>query len=279
MHTAMLRPALLPIVFFLAMACRPAGAPETAPVPEPAATRGTTDVEEAYYRDQADSLRRFILRHAEWVELGSDSCNPGTFRSFVPDSSDTTAVRRALEKLVRTVIVNGVEQPLEARVSQDLLKTVITWEADVSRPNWDVLEGQQPRRTMPPGLGGQFVNPATGACERYIPLDGLTFVIPNITGFTPPDFGPGQADVVMGDEGLGAARSRFFATHTEADPIFSYTRIAPVVVWYDYGVVTVNRPAEHRGVRPLPTGAGGATFLFHRVGAEWRLMAIVNSWA
>ena len=277
MHTAMLRPALL-LAAMLLGACARNRAPETAPSPY-AATESIATAEEAQYRRRADSLRQVILGRAEWVDLGADSCNPGTFRSFRPDSTDTLVVTRSLELLERAIVVSGVERPLTERVSHDLLRTVIGWEADLERPMWDVPAGVEPRRAMSPALGGEFVNQNTGACDRFVPLEGQTFVIPDAGTFSAPRGWEGKAEVVVGDEGLKGARDRFFATHTEADPVFTYTRLAPVVVWGDYALVTVNRPAELRGIQRLPTGAGGATYIFHRVRNEWRLLAIVRTWA
>ena len=277
MHTAMLRPALLLTVTLLA-ACARNTAPETAPSPY-AATESMVAAEEAQYRRRADSLRMVILRHAEWVDLGADSCNPGTFRSFRPDSTDTLAVTRSIEKLERAIVVSGVERPLTERVSQDLLRTVIAWEADLERPMWDVAGDEAPRRAMSPALGGEFLNQQTGSCDRFVPLEGQTFVIPEAGMFSAPRDWEGKADVVAGETGLNGARDRFFATHTEADPVFTYTRLAPVIVWSDYALVTVNRPAELRGIQRLPTGAGGATYIFHRVRNQWRLLAIVRTWA
>ena len=277
MHTAMLRPALMLIVM-LPAACARNTAPKTAPSPF-AATESMMAAEEAQYRRRADSLRNVILRHAEWVDLGTDSCNPGAFRSFRPDGTDTLVFTRSLEKLERAIVVSGLELPLTERVSHDLLRTVIAWEADLERPMWDVPGNMEPRRAMAPALGGEFVNSVTGSCDRFVPLEGQTFVIPDAGTFNTPREWRGKVQVVVGEEGLKGARDRFFATHTEADPIFTYTWLAPVVVWADYALVTVNRPAELRGTQRLPTGAGGATYIFHRVGNDWRLLAIVRSWA
>ena len=277
MHTAMPRIALPLIVILFAACARNPGAGAT---PSPDATAaGAVAPEEAQYRRRADSLRRVILEQAEWVDLGADSCNPGTFRSFRRDSTDTLRATRSLEHLERAIVVSGVELPLTERVSHDLVRTVIAWEADLERPMWDVPGNESPRRTMSPALGGEFLNTATGACDRYVALEGQTFVIPDVGPFETPRGWEGKAQVVVGEEGLKGARERFFTTHTDADPIFTYTRLAPVVVWADYALVTVNRPAELRGIRLLPTGAGGATYLFHRVRNQWRLLAIVRAWA
>ena len=279
MHTATMRPALLSLVMLAAACARnPAPAPATPPSPF-AATASIAAEEEAQYRRRADSLRMVILEHARWVDLGTDSCNPGTFRSFPEDSSATDVAKRALDQLERAIVVSGLDLPLTARESHDLLRTVIAWEADLERPYWDVVGDETPRRAMAPGLGGQFVSAATGQCDRFIPLEGQTFVIPDVGAFVPPRGSAGKLQVVVGEEGLKAARDRFFVGHTEADPVFTYTRIAPAIVWGDYALVSVNRPAELRGVRLLPTGAGGATYIFHRAGGQWRLLAIARAWA
>ena len=60
--------------------------------------------------------------------------------------------------------------------------------------------------------------------------------------------------------------------------MFTYTKIWPVIVWRDFAVVTVNRPAEDKATVPLPRGAGGSTYIFHRAGSEWRLLVISRTW-
>ena len=54
--------------------------------------------------------------------------------------------------------------------------------------------------------------------------------------------------------------------------------VAPMVIWKDYAVVGVKRPQERGGVQVDGSNRGGASYLFRRVGAEWRLLAIVRSW-
>jgi hypothetical protein len=105
-------------------------------------------------------------------------------------------------------------------------------------------------------------------------------VIPEVPNFRAPDVPGVRLSLYMGEAGLKQAREAFFAKQGASDPnsLFSYTRVRAAVVWRDYAVVAVNRPAESRGIQTLSTGGGGASYIFHRVGDEWRLLTIVRSW-
>jgi hypothetical protein len=279
----MLRPAVLTIAL---AACASGPVPAAAPLPAASDTSEAAVVarEEAAYQRRADSLRARILARAEWTDMGADSCRPGAFRSFAGDTATADSARgenadSLAARLERLIIARGVGGPVDTREGHDLLRTVISWEADLERPRWDVPRGQPPRETIAAGLAGQYRNPETGSCDRYVPNEGLVFVIPAVTDFQPPKARTGQLEVVTGEDGLKAVRDRFFVSATDADPIFTYSRIAPVVLWGSYAVVTVDRPAELRGVHPLNQDAGGATYIFHRVEGAWRLLVIVRSWA
>ena len=85
--------------------------------------------------------------------------------------------------------------------------------------------------------------------------------------------------VVVGDSALQAARTAYFAREWRSEATFDYVRIAPLVTWGDYGLGTVRRRSELRsGAEVVTNDAVNASYLFHRVGREWRLLAIARSW-
>jgi hypothetical protein len=238
--------------------------------------------EDARYYERALALRRRILARASWAALDSAACNPGFLRLL---TADTAAAKRDsavsdVETLERIIVAGGIDGSLDTPAAHDLLRTVVAWEAAAARPAWDVQPGEVPRRAIAAALSGQFFNPQTKACESYPSSDTLVVVLPSgVTSFTPPKL-PGVAlTVVVGQEGLNRARDAFYAARGASAPsIFSYTRIRAAVVWRDFAVVAVNRPAEARAVVQLPQGAGGAAYIFHHAGGEWRLLAITRTW-
>jgi len=277
---ALLRPALLVLLVSLAggalAACaRPATQAATAAAP------GALGEEERAHAF-ADTLRARILAIAAFTELPNDSCNPGTLRTFPKDTIEAAraGTDAIVERLERLIVTQGVENSLDTPEAHELLRTVVLWEAGGERPRWDVGAGGPDRRAIAPGMVGEFRNPATGKCESYVDIDTATVVVPQVTDFRIPEVEGVRLSLYVGEAGLKEARDRFFAQVGANDPnsLFTYTRLRAAVVWRDYAVVAVNRPAESRGVRPLSTGAGGASYLFHRVGNEWRLLAIARSW-
>ena len=274
---ALLRPAMLVLLAAIASAgcARPAA---RAAAPTPAGAAG----EEARAHALADSLRGRILATAAFTEFPGDSCNPGTLRTF---PRDTTQAARAgteaiVERLERLVIVQGVETPLDSPAAHDLLRTVVLWEAGGPRPRWDVARRGEDRRAIAPGLVGEFRNPTTGKCESYVASDTATVVIPEVPNFRVPTVPGVRLSLYMGEAGLKQARDAFFVKQGASDStsLFTYTRVRAAVVWGDYAVVAVNRPAESRGIQALPAGGGGASYIFHRVGDEWRLLTIARTW-
>ncbi|MBX9929088.1 MAG: hypothetical protein K2X99_09265, partial [Gemmatimonadaceae bacterium] len=98
--------------------------------------------------------------------------------------------------------------------------------------------------------------------------------------FQPPPAGKTPYSVATGDDGLRSLRDRFFSRHAADErAILQYTRVTVLAQWLDYGVVTIDRPMERQGAMQLREGQGGATYLFHRVQGEWRLLAIVRTWS
>jgi hypothetical protein len=209
-------------------------------------------------------------------------CDAGTLRTFTRDTAKEAQARVAadIEQLERLIVARGVDGTMAAPAAQALLREVVAWEVAAARPNWDVPSGTATRRAIAAGLGGEFQNPATGKCEAFVHFDTAVVVIPPAGDFRTPSFKGVRLQLYVGDAGLRAARDTFYAHSAHAaDPVFTYTRVGPIVVWRDYAVVTVNRPAEDRAAVLLPQGAGGSTYIFHRVGSEWRLLVIAKTWA
>jgi hypothetical protein len=278
---ALLRPAMLVLLAGAVSAgCARPAARSTAATPEGAAAVGAAG-EEARAHALADALRGRILASAEFTEF-PDDCHPGTLRTFPKDTPQAARARteELVERLERLVVVQGVENTLDSPAAHDLLRTVVLWEAGGLRPRWDVARGGEDRRAIAPGLVGEFRNPATAKCESYVAADTATVVIPEVADFRAPSVQGVRLSLYMGEAGLKQARDAFFAKQGASDPnsLFTYTRVRAAVVWGDYAVVAVNRPAESRGIQPLSAGAGGASYVFHRVGEEWRLLTIVRSW-
>jgi hypothetical protein len=255
-----------------------------AAAPAPSAAAAIPDSEERAAYERAERLRNFILQEMVWTELGGDSCRPGDFRSYGDTTfARATAMADSVARLERLIIVNGAEDTLDTPSTHDLLRTVIGWETGVERPLWDVLPTERRRReAIGAGLTGSYVNPQTGKCDSLnMGDDTVTVILPPVTNFTPPALGRTVVTTFVAESGLGVARERFYAARGRSDPnaLFTYLRISALVPWRDYAVVAVNRPAEARGILSLPQSGGGATYLFHRVGREWRLLSIVRTWA
>lgn len=257
---------------------RPAPTPAPAAAAEPA--EPGPSAEEQRYLARADSLRGAILATAAWAELGEDSCNPGALRIF----ADTGATARArhdssVRALEAVIIARGVDDPLDTPAAHALLRTAIRWEAAGTRPRWDVLAGGADRRAIAAGLGGAYRDGASGTCQPYAKTDSVVMVIPPAPGFTLPDRDGLRTILYTGDDGLGRARESFYAQPGRtASSEFAFTRLRAVVPWRDYAVVSVVRRAENGKVTEPGEAAGGASYIFHRVGGEWRLLVVARTW-
>ena len=108
----------------------------------------------------------------------------------------------------------------------------------------------------------------------------MTLVIPAVTKFVAPkSLRTSHAAVFQGDSGLARARNGFFAAHGgDTSAVFLYTSVKALVLWRDYAVIAVDRPAERQAAVQLQKGAGGATYLFRRERDEWRLLVIARTW-
>ena len=274
MRTAFLRPA---IVCVLLSACASQPVPTPAPV---VAAAPPIEADEAKALWRANAERDSILAASTWTDFEGDACNPGALRTF----NDTTSagavkMKEHVETLERIIVAYGVDNDLDTPATHSLLRTIIGWESATSRPKWDVPAGVPTKDAIAAGLSGEFKNPETGKCEAYVPFDTMNFVIPVIRGFKPPTIPKVTIGVFQGDSGVARLRDAYYAANAHLpNAVLIYTKVRSLSVWRDYAVVSVNRPAEQRGILQLPQGGGGATYIFRRVDGEWRLLVIARTW-
>ncbi len=230
---------------------------------------------------RADSLRVAILSAARFVHLDTTQCNPGVLRTF-PDSARAAGAPGAtdlLARLERLVIAEGVENPIDTPLGHALLRGVIGWEAGFVRPNWDVPDGAPTFNSIAAGMAGAFWNPDTKRCDSFVHEEPQYALLPPLTNFTMPRPPRTALTIGFGEKGLLDIRDKFFASHrSDTTAVLTYAHVIATVLWRDYAVVAVNRPAEQMGVMPLRQGAGGSTYVFHLTDGEWRLLAIVRTW-
>lgn len=251
------------------------------PAPVPAVSSASTPAEEAERYALATSLREQILAATRWEEPEKAPCDPGVLRTLGQSDSAAAYTRAdsAVQRLEKTIITMGVDEPIDSPQGRALMRTLLTWEAGSERPNWDVPAGTKPKRVVPAGLTGEFYNVETKKCEPLSPQDTVVVIAPPIHGFTVPKIKTAHARIFYADSGLKRARDDFYSrTKGDTAAVFLYTRVSAMVLWRDFAVVAVNRPAERQAVMQLQKGAGGASYIFHRVGNEWRLLTIVRTW-
>jgi hypothetical protein len=229
---------------------------------------------------RANAQRDSILAASSWTDFEGDQCNPGALRTF----NDTTAaggekMTGHVETLERIIVSYAVDRDIDTPETHALLRTIIGWESATSRPKWDVPAGAPTKDAIAAGLSGEFKNPETGKCEAYVPFDTMNFVIPIMPKFTAPKIPKVTIGVFQGDSGVARLRDAYYAANANVpSAVLLYTRVRALSVWRDYAVVSVNRPAEAQGVLQLQKGGGGATYVFHRVGGDWRLLVIARTW-
>jgi hypothetical protein len=229
-----------------------------------------------------NQLRTNYVQRGAWAELG-DRCTPGALRIF---PRDTTAGARdtlqaMVERMERYVISGGAGGSLATPEARSLLRTIVGWEAGIDRPNWDVLPGQKTRQAFATGLTGDVPDPnGPGCLPSAVVADTVTFVIPGFTDMEFPKAPRPRVKAYFGPEGQTRVRDEFFTAIGSRDNTAEllYVLVAPMVIWNDYGLVAVRRPQELGGVQVSGSNRGGATYLMRRVGAEWRLLAVVRSW-
>lgn len=279
MRSAFLGTGLLVLV---TTACGPKAPAAQAPAPD-APTAPHSAAEEAARYARANALRAQLLAWSQFERPPQDApCDPGTLRTFQADSGKTYAkADSAIRELERTIVAFGIDQPVDVPAGHALLRTVLAWEAGEERPRWDVAAGQEAPRTIPTGLTGDFYNMETKQCEPLSAVDTITVVMPKLEKFeAPKSFRTAAVQLLRGDSAIYPARDAFFAAHArDTAATFIYTKVQAVVLWRDYAVVAVNRPALRQAIVELQKGAGGATYVFRREKNEWRLLVIARTWS
>jgi hypothetical protein len=229
----------------------------------------------------AHDYRAHLLRASDFTDIGQDRCNEGWLRGFPRDSTD--AMREAtadlVDKFEKLIQAYAVDAPLDTPEGHELLRTVLLWETGRDRPRWDVWSGKPGREAIAAGLTEQVAD-AAGRCLVNARGDTAVYVLPMLTGLSLPAVRGVRTNLVFGDRGLSALRSRYWATTDVRDSgaLLAYTRVSAAMLWKEYAVVTVHRPMEQRDGTALSTSNGGGTYIFHRVGSTWLLLVIARSW-
>ena len=247
----------------------------------PAPAAGPAAGEDDRYFARANVLRDQILAQSKWADLGAGECREGALRIFSTDSASAhnSTATGLIAQLERIVVARGAETPLDTAPVLELLRTIIGWESGISRPKWDVLDGQEAREAIAAGLTGEFLNPVTNECELLAPFDTMRIVLPEGVQVPPPMSQEPTVLVASGAEGLKSFRDTFFMLAGDIpNAVMTYTHVIGVAEWRGYGVVAVNRPAERQGAVLHKKTAGGAAYLFRRVNGEWRLVTITRTW-
>jgi hypothetical protein len=232
--------------------------------------------------DLADDYRMQLLSASDFTDIGQDRCNDGWLRGFPRDT--TTAMHDAtadlVDKFEKLIQEYAVDAPLDSPEGRELLRTVLYWETGRERPKWDVRNGKPNREAIAAGLTEQFEDAATGKCVTAGRGDTATYVLPPVTGLTLAPYHGVTTQLVFGDRGLSAYRSKFWLSKEPGDTssLLAYTRVSAAMLWKEYAVVTVHRPMEQRDGSALAAGNGGGTYIFHRVGNSWLLLVIARSW-
>ena len=230
----------------------------------------------------AHDYRAHLLRASDFTDIGQDRCNDGWLRAFPRDSTDTMreATTELVDKLEKLIQAYAVDAPLDTPEGHELLRTVLLWETGRERPRWDVWNGKPTREAIAAGLTEQVADAATGRCREHARGDTAAYVLPIVTGVSLPAARGAPVQLVFGDRGLAALRTRYWVAKDVRDSsaILAYTRVSAAMLWKEYAVVTVHRPMEQRDGTALSTSNGGGTYIFHRVGNAWLLLVIARSW-
>ena len=230
----------------------------------------------------AHDYREHLLRAADFTDIGQDRCNEGWLRAFPRDSTDAMreATAELVDKLEKLIQAYAVDAPLDTPEGHQLLRTVLLWETGRERPRWDVWSGKANREAIAAGLTEQVTEVSTGRCLVNARGDTAAYVLPTVTAFALPAVRGAETKLVLGDRGLSALRSKYWAAKHPGDSsaVMAYTRVSAAMLWKEYAVVTVHRPIERRDASALPYSNGGGTYIFHRVGNTWLLLVIARSW-
>jgi hypothetical protein len=236
--------------------------------------------DDAFFASRLRAQRTALLARAGWADLG-DRCNPGALRIFPADTAPAQRLEleQFLERMMATIVARGVGASVDTRDGRALVRTVVGWEAGIDRPHWDADEPTV-RPAIAAGLTGEVPDPTGPGClPPPSNPDTVTFVIPAITDMTFPNADRPRVKAYLGPGAVRHVRDEFVVAH-KGDPeaLLEYIHVAPVVIWREWGLVRVRRPVEPGGFAVDADGRGGATYLFRRVGSEWRLLAIVRTW-
>ena len=225
-------------------------------------------------RAVADSLRGRILRLASFAGFAEAGCQSGELRTFERDTRHEAP--KLLASLEQLILSYGAFASLNNPAGKALLSAVTRLEIGGPGPRWDTMTGTGPR-SFNPMLP---VNKTTTDCLLIAGTapDGL--VLPPVTNYTPPrDSGALNVPVEYGTGGLALLKSAYFKAHaTDRNAVMHHSRVNAYALWDDYAIVSVLRQAERQGVVPMEKETTGAVYAFHRVGSEWRLIALVRSW-
>ena len=237
--------------------------------------------EDEFYDGKVRTSRGKYLRRSAWAELG-DRCSPGSLRVFPLDTSavQQDSLQRLVEGMESTIIARGVGARLDTPEAGSLLHTIVGWEAGIDRPRWDTDDTVR-RVAVATGLTGETPDPRGGAClPSPVNADTVTFVIPGFSETELPKASKPRVKAYFGRDAFNSARNEFHSAvgRRKPDAELAYVRVAPVLYWRSWALVTVDRPRERGGIEIGSGSNGGATYLLRRVEGEWRLLSIVRTW-
>jgi hypothetical protein len=228
-------------------------------------------------RATMDSLRRVALRYATYAGFADTSCAPGDIRTFERDTAGVA--RKALLTLEKLVLAYGAAVSLDNPLGKALLRAVLRLEGGGPGPRWDTMTGLGPR-AFNPILPVELFNPETKKCQMTPGIEPDGIVLPDVTGLVVPrDSGALNVTVGYGTTGLTELRNFFFSRHAaDSQAVLHYTRVNAHAMWENYAIIGVVREKQLKGAVPIPNETTGAVYAFHRVGAEWRVLAMIRNW-
>jgi len=246
-----------------------------------AALREFLEADDSYYEARVLAARTRYLKRAAWAALG-DRCNPGSLRVFPFDTlpAQRDALQQLAEQMESTVLARGIGSRLDTPDARALLRVIVGWEAGIDRPRWDGTD-KVPRSAIATGLTGEVPDPrGTGCLKSPTAADTVTFVVPGFTVMDFPNVSTPRVKGYFGPLAQQHARDEFFAAvgRKDATAELSYILVAPMVIWRGWALVGVDRPREKGGVEIGVASNGGAVYLMHRNGSEWRLLSVVRTW-
>jgi hypothetical protein len=172
-----------------------------------------------------------------------------------------------------------VSASLNNEAGKALLRSVVRLEAGGPGPRWDVLTGVAPR-AFNPLLPTAMYNPQAKQCEMTPGEEPDGMILPPAGTFTAPaDSGTAAVHVRFSAAGANEIRDMFYARFkSDTNAVLRLTRVNAYGMWDNFAVVSVIRERLARGITPLAGATTGSVYAFHRVGREWRLIALVRSW-